>query len=283
MACTSCSEAVERALEMVNGVKKAVVGLALEEAKVHYDPSIVDSSEIIEAIEDAGFGAELISSGDTVNKLHLKLEGMTSPKDAILIQSTLEAIQGVTHVEMDLAGSKVTVSYDADLTGPRSLIQYIEEAGDSPGSYHASLYTPPRRREMERQEDIRVYRNQFLWSGLFSVPVFMFSMVLPMISPYGDWLSNRLYNNLTMGMLLRWFFCTPVQFIIGWRYVSEYLTTNAVQINFSENYACIVILGQSNSEPCNIKYKKEKNNPHNLLILNNLLVDFSGFCFDFHY
>ena len=186
MACTSCSEAVERALGMVNGVKKAVVGLALEEAKIHYDPNIINSDHLIEAIEDAGFGAELISSGDAVNKVHLKLEGLTSPKDAILIQSSLEAIQGVNHVEMDVSGSKVAVSYDPDLTGPRSLIQCIQEAGQSPGFYHASLYTPPRRREMERQEETRVYRNQFLWSCLFSVPVFMFSMVLPMVSPYGD-------------------------------------------------------------------------------------------------
>ena len=73
MACNSCSEAIERALGMVNGVKKAVVGLALEEAKIRYDPNIINSDHLIEAIEDAGFGAELISSGDAVNKVHLKL------------------------------------------------------------------------------------------------------------------------------------------------------------------------------------------------------------------
>lgn len=219
MVCTSCSEAVERALGMVSGVKKVIVGLALEEAKIHYDSNMINSDRLIEAIEDAGFGAELISSGDTVNKVHLKLEGLTSPRDATLIQSSLEAIEGVNSVEMDLASSKVTVSYDPDLTGPRSLIQCIQEAGQVPDFYHASLYTPPRRRDMERQEVTRVYRNQFLWSCLFSIPVFMFSMILPMISPYGDWLNNKLYNNLTMGMFLRWVLCTPVQFIIGWRYI----------------------------------------------------------------
>ncbi|XP_020266946.1 probable copper-transporting ATPase HMA5 [Asparagus officinalis] len=223
MACTSCSEAVERALSMVNGVKKAIVGLALEEAKIHYDPNATTTSHLMEAIEDAGFGSELISSGDSANKVHLKLEGLASPKDAILIQSSLEAIAGVNHVEMDLAGSKVTISYDPDFTGPRSLIQCIQEAGQSPGFYHASLYTPPRRRDMDQQEETRIYRNQFLWSCLFSVPVVMFSMVLPMISPYGDWLNNKLYNNLTIGMVLRCILCTPVQFVIGWRfYVGSY-------------------------------------------------------------
>ncbi|XP_010913948.1 copper-transporting ATPase HMA4 [Elaeis guineensis] len=223
MACTSCSESVERALLMVNGVKRAVVGLALEEAKIHFDPNITDSDHLIEAIEDAGFGADLISSGDDLNKVHLKLEGLHSPEDAILIQSSLEAIEGVNHVEIDPMGQKVTVAYDPDLTGPRSLIKCIEETGQGPNFFSARLHTPPRSRETERHHEIRVYRNQFLWSCLFSVPVFMFSMVFPMLSPIGDWLNYKLYNNLTTGIVLRWVLCSPVQFIIGWRfYIGSY-------------------------------------------------------------
>lgn len=222
MTCTSCSESVERALLMVHGVKKAVVGLALEEAKIHFDPNITNPNHIIEAVEDAGFGADLISSGDDLNKVLLKLEGLHSPKDAILIQSSLEAMGGVNHVEMDPKGQKVTVAYDPDLTGPRSLIQCIQEAGQGP-CFHASLCAPPRHRETEHHDENRAYRNQFLWSCLFSIPVFMFSMVLPMISPIGDWLNYKLYNNLTTGILLRWILCTPVQFIIGWRfYIGSY-------------------------------------------------------------
>ncbi|XP_072963273.1 copper-transporting ATPase HMA4-like [Typha angustifolia] len=223
MACTSCSESVERAIQMVDGVKKAVVGLALEEAKVHFDPCVTDCNQIIEAIQDAGFGADLISSGDDLNKVHIKLEGLHSPEDGVLIQSVLEAVEGVNHVDLDPLAQKVTVAYDPDLTGPRSLIQCIQEVGQSPNFFHARLYTPPRRREAEHHLEIRTYRNQFLWSCLFSVPVFMFSMVLPMLSSVGDWLCYKVINNLTVGMLLRWILCSPVQFIIGWRfYIGSY-------------------------------------------------------------
>ncbi|PKA56546.1 Putative copper-transporting ATPase HMA5 [Apostasia shenzhenica] len=218
MACTSCSESVERSLLMVDGVKKAVVGLALEEAKVHYDPNITSPDQLREAIEDVGFGADLISFGDDVNKVHLKIEGIHSREEEILIHSSLEAVEGVNHVELDPTEHTVTVSYDPDLTGPRSIIQRIEEAGSSPGMYHVSLYSPLKPRDMERQHQIRAYRNQFLWSCLFSVPVFLFSMVLPMLSPFDDWLNSKICNDLTVGMLLRWIFCTPVQFIIGWRF-----------------------------------------------------------------
>ncbi|XP_012089975.1 copper-transporting ATPase HMA4 isoform X2 [Jatropha curcas] len=221
MACTSCSESVERALLMANGVKKAVVGLALEEAKIHFDPNLTDTDHIVEAVEDAGFGAEIISSGNDLNKAHLKLEGIKSTEDAAVIRFSLESLQGVNHVEMDLAEHKVTVSYDPDLMGPRSLIQCIEEA--SPGIYHASLYAPPKRRETEWMQEIQMYRNHFFLSCLFSVPVFLFSMVLPMLHPYGFWLEYRIQNMLTIGMLLRWILCTPVQFIVGRRfYVGSY-------------------------------------------------------------
>ncbi|XP_050223946.1 copper-transporting ATPase HMA4-like isoform X1 [Mercurialis annua] len=223
MACTSCSESIERALLMTNGVKKAVVGLALEEAKVHFDPNITDIDQIVEAVEDAGFGADIISSGNDVNKVHLKLEGINSSEDANAVKFSLESALGVNHVEMDHAEHKVTVSYDPKLTGPRSLIQCIEKASAGPNNYQANLYVPPRRRETEQWQEIRTYRSQFFLSCLFSFPVFLFSMVLPMLHPYGNWLEYRIHNMLTLGMFLRWIFCTPVQFIVGRRfYIGSY-------------------------------------------------------------
>ncbi|KAF6168313.1 hypothetical protein GIB67_018153 [Kingdonia uniflora] len=223
MACTSCSESIERALLMVDGVKKAVVGLALEEAKIHFDPNLIDPDRIILVIEDSGFGADLISSGDSINKVHLKLEGICSPEDVNIIQSSIESVEGVNHVEMDSAGNKVTIGYDPDLTGPRSLIECIQEAGRGPKLYHATLYVPPRGRDIEQENEVQAYKILFFWSCLFSIPLFMFSMVLPMLPPYGDWLFNKIHNMLTVGMLLRWILCTPVQFIIGRRfYVGSY-------------------------------------------------------------
>ncbi|KAF8009186.1 hypothetical protein BT93_J0236 [Corymbia citriodora subsp. variegata] len=223
MACTSCSESVEHALSVVDGVKKAVVGLALEEAKVHYDENITDTNRIIEAVEDAGFGADLITTGNDLNEVHLKLEGVNCPEDAAVIKTTLEKAEGVNGVEMDLTKEKVVIAYDPDLTGPRSLIHCIKEASHGSKSYNASLYIAPRRRESEQQEEVRMYRKQFLLSCLFSVPVFVFSMVLPMLHPYGNWLEYKIYNMLSIGMLLRWILCTPVQFVIGRRfYVGAY-------------------------------------------------------------
>ncbi|GFQ06142.1 probable copper-transporting ATPase hma5 [Phtheirospermum japonicum] len=241
MACTSCSDSVERALLMVNGVKKAVVGLALGEAKIHFDPNLTNTDHIIKSVEDdAGFGTELISTGNDLNKVHLKLEGINSPDDLTVIQGALESLEGVNNVEIDMEEHKVTISYEPNIVGPRSLIQCIKEAGSGPDAYQATLYTPPRGGETERQHEILVYRNQFLWSCLFSVPIFVFSMVLPMLPPYGNWLDYKVINMLDLGVLLRWILCTPVQFIIGKRfYAGSY---NALKRK-SANMDVLVALG----------------------------------------
>lgn len=219
MACTSCSESVERALSVADGVKKAVVGLSLEEAKVHFDSRVTNPERIIEAVEDAGFDADLISSGDDNNKVYLKLDGVHTLEDYNTVRTALELATGVNNVDMDIEEKRVTVSYDPDVTGPRSLIKCIREASTDLCSYDANLYVPPRQRDLDHQVEIQTYRNLFLWSCIFSVPVFVFSMVLPMLPPYGDWLDYKIQNMLTVGMLLRCLLCAPVQFIIGQRYL----------------------------------------------------------------
>ena len=220
MACTSCSESVENALQIVEGVKKAIVGLALEEAKVHFDPNLTNVDKIIEAIDDAGFGADLISSGNDANKVHLKLEGVDSAEDVNAVMSSLELAVGVNHVEMDLLEHKVTGSYDPDITGPRYLIHCVLDASCGSKKYEATLYSPSGQRERDKVNEIRMYRDQFLFSCLFSVPVFVFAMVLPMLPPYGNWLNYKIHNTLTLGLFLRWILSTPVQFIVGKRYIN---------------------------------------------------------------
>ncbi|MED6219598.1 hypothetical protein PIB30_037216 [Stylosanthes scabra] len=218
MACTSCSESVEKALQMIDGVKKATVGLALEEAKVYFDPNLADANKIVEAIEDAGFGAELISSANDANKVHLKVEGVDSVEDVNIVMSSLELAAGVNHVEFNLKEHIATVSYEPDITGPRSLIHCIQTASSGTKMYQASLHTTSGKRERDKVDEIRSYRDQFLFSCLFSVPVFLFAMVLPMLPPYGNWLNYKIHHMLTLGLFLRWILSTPVQFIVGKRY-----------------------------------------------------------------
>ncbi|KAJ3679042.1 hypothetical protein LUZ60_017053 [Juncus effusus] len=242
MACTSCSESVENALKLVPGVKKASVGLSLEEAKIHFDPLITNPTRLVESIEDAGFGADLISSGSDMNKIHLKIEGIDKKEDYDFIESVLEGLEGVNGVQVDPTCQRVIISYDSDLTGPRSVMEFLTEASKrGPVSFNVKLDVNFNKRgDEERNCEANRYRRQFLLSCLFSVPVFVFSMVVPMIGTAGDWLDYKLKNNFTVGILLRWVLCTPVQFIIGWRfYVGSYHALKRL----SSNMDVLVSLG----------------------------------------
>lgn len=57
MTCASCSQAIEKVLSKLDGVKTATVNLATESLDVEIDPSILDSQRIKQAVSDAGYKA----------------------------------------------------------------------------------------------------------------------------------------------------------------------------------------------------------------------------------
>lgn len=57
MTCASCANRVERALLKQAGVATAAVNLAAERATVSYDPQVVAPSDLVQAVENAGYTA----------------------------------------------------------------------------------------------------------------------------------------------------------------------------------------------------------------------------------
>ena len=64
MSCAACQARVEKAVSSVPGVKSCNVNLLTNSMGVEGD---VSSSEIISAVEKAGYGASLMSSKDNSN------------------------------------------------------------------------------------------------------------------------------------------------------------------------------------------------------------------------
>src|SRR3954447_7108420 len=61
MTCASCAGRVERALSRVPGVVSASVNLATEQARVVAGGPVA-TSDLLEAVENAGYHAELVSA-----------------------------------------------------------------------------------------------------------------------------------------------------------------------------------------------------------------------------
>ncbi|MBX9622644.1 MAG: heavy metal translocating P-type ATPase [Gemmataceae bacterium] len=59
MSCAACQAHVQGALEKTPGVGKATVNLMTHEATVDFDPAVVTTGKLVEAVEATGYGAAL--------------------------------------------------------------------------------------------------------------------------------------------------------------------------------------------------------------------------------
>lgn len=221
MTCTSCSSTIASALRSIHGVHRALVALATEEAEIQYNSKLVGVRQFMDAVEDTGFEATLISTGEDTNVLHLKIEGIHTENSLQMIESSLYALPGVDNIKIDPMLQKVSISYRLDQTGPRNFIEVIQSVNY--GKFRASIYPDKGREEIHRCEEITWYRQSFLLSLIFTIPVFLTSMVFMYIPTIHQRLETKLVNSLSFGVILRWILSTPVQFIIGKRfYIGSY-------------------------------------------------------------
>ncbi|KAF7828285.1 putative copper-transporting ATPase HMA5 [Senna tora] len=219
MTCTSCSSAVESNLQAIPGVLKAQVALATEEAEVHYNPNIVSYNEILQAIKGTGFEATLLSLGEDMSKIDLQVEGVRTDHSMRIVENSLQALPGVQTIELYPEQNKISLSFKPDLTGPRNFINVI--AGTGSGRFRAKIFPQEGgRRDNHRREEIKQYYRSFLWSLVFTLPVFLTSMVFMYIPGIKHGLDTKVVNMITVGQILRWVLSTPVQFIIGRRFYS---------------------------------------------------------------
>ncbi|MBM7694098.1 Cu+-exporting ATPase [Peribacillus deserti] len=57
MTCAACSSRIEKALNKLEGVNKASVNLALEKATVEFNPSLINTGDIIKRVQKLGYNA----------------------------------------------------------------------------------------------------------------------------------------------------------------------------------------------------------------------------------
>lgn len=212
---------VESVLEAMYGVQKAHIALLKEEAEVHYDPKVVNCTQLIIAIEDIGFEPLLITIADHISKIELKVDGMHNENSSTKVKESLELVPGVEDVDIDRTLSKVTISYRPDITGPRTFIEVLESIKSE--HFETTIYSEEARRETRKEKEIKQHYKYFLWSSALSIPVFLTSMVFMYIPGIKQTLDIKVVNMMTVGQIIRWDLSTPVQFIIGWRfYVGSY-------------------------------------------------------------
>ncbi|XP_022977788.1 copper-transporting ATPase RAN1-like [Cucurbita maxima] len=136
MTCAACSNSVEAALRGVNGVLTASVALLQNRADVVFDSSLVKEEDIKEAIEDAGFEAEIIPEAPSVGKKshgalvgQFTIGGMTCAACVNSVETILRDLPGVRRAVVALATSLGEVEYDPTITSKDDIVNAIEDAG----------------------------------------------------------------------------------------------------------------------------------------------------------
>src|SRR5215217_1389836 len=122
MTCASCVRRVERTLSEKEGVAEASVNFASEKASVTYDPTTTNPDDLIGAIRNAGYGAD-------VRETTFGVTGMTCASCVGWVERALEKVPGVLEASVNLANERATVEYLGGEVDPRYLEKAVEGAG----------------------------------------------------------------------------------------------------------------------------------------------------------
>nr|XP_023687561.1 copper-transporting ATPase 2 isoform X1 [Paramormyrops kingsleyae] len=219
MTCASCVANIERNLQKQTGVVSVLVALMAGQAEVRYDPQVLNTAEIAQFIRALGFGAELIKDAAvTDGKLDLVVTGMTCTSCVHSIEARLASTKGVLEASVALATSKAHIKFDPEVVGPRDIIRIIEGLGFSAALMEREGISS----RLDHQEEIREWRNSFLFSLVFGLPVMgLMIYMMVMDSQHQGGGSMHQGQNVLPGLsilnLAFFLLCTPVQ-IFGGRY-----------------------------------------------------------------
>ena len=196
MSCASCVQRVERALSKQEGVTEASVNFAAEKASVTYEPTTTSPDELIWAIRDVGYGAD-------VRQMTFGVTGMTCASCVGRVEQALKRAPGVLEASVNLTNEKATVEYLASEVELRDLEKAIQSAGYGVVREESSV-------EDTREREYDKLRADFLFAAGLTTLILVGS--LPMM--FGFMLPVPL-RWLDFGLLL---LATPVQFWAGWRF-----------------------------------------------------------------
>ncbi|KAK4626788.1 Copper-transporting ATPase 1 [Fulvia fulva] len=250
MTCGACTSSVEGGFKDIPGLVQLNISLLAERAVVVHDPEVLPVASIVEAIEDRGFDATVVSSVEegvqTSNSnvsVQLKIFGLPSPESAADLQTTLKNIPGIVSANVTFGTSRASVSHTPAKIGLRAIVEAVEKLG-----YNALVADSDdnnaQLESLAKTKEIQEWRRAFRTSLTFAIPVFIISMFLPMFIPVLDvgGIKLPIIPGLWLGDVLCLLLTIPVQFGIGKRfYKSAY---NSIR-HGAPTMDVLVVLGTS--------------------------------------
>lgn len=171
MTCASCSAAVQRAVNKLDGVDHAEVNLATEALHVQYDESKLGFDEIKSAVENAGYG---LDAPQTLKHAELGVDGMTCASCSAAVERALKKLDGVNDPSVNLATNRAAFSYDPAKVKLAQVRDAITKAGYTPLDLAAE---DTRDLEQEKREKaLRGMRLRLIAAIVFAAPILYIAM-----------------------------------------------------------------------------------------------------------
>lgn len=144
--------------------------------------------------------------------------------------SSAKASLATSSTNASSRGGTLRVAFRDDAIGVRTLVEALEAdptilalGGVQPVSVRDALsYQADQRMSDERRRaEIRAWRDSFLFSATFAIPVFLVSMVFVYIPGTKEFFHSIAFAGVTWEEFFAWTFATPVQFISGARFYRD--------------------------------------------------------------
>lgn len=209
MTCASCVANIEKRMSKVKGIHGILVALLSQKAEILYDCDLIDTKQIIDLIDDLGYGASLIScqeSVDNSDEITLRISGMSCASCVYKIETTLNKLPGVFSSKVSFATGKGVFSYDSNRIGAREIANQINSLG-----FKCSIVTDQNLTTsyLSQKEEIKQWKNSFLFSIFFGILSMLF-MAYQMSAHHHH--HCCLVPGLSTYNLILFILATPVQF-----------------------------------------------------------------------
>jgi P-type Cu+ transporter len=249
MTCGACTAAVEGGFKDLPGLVQFNISLLAERAIILHDPTILSTDKIVEIIEDRGFDARILSSqvglmeqSKSSAAVQFKIFGVKDAAAATALETKLRAVPGVNSASVSLSTSRLSVAHQPQLVGLRSLVETMEAEG-----YNALVAdnddNNAQLESLSKMKEITEWRTAFRMSLAFAIPVFLISMVFPMLLKFLDFGRIKLVlPGLYLGDIVCLVLTIPVQFGIGKRF---YISAWKSMKHRSPTMDVLVVMGTS--------------------------------------